>query len=284
MKQILKTELDLKDLAKGLNHDYNNASPFPHCVIDDLINPSLLKKVAKEFQINNTNQIRFNNPNERKLASSDWDDFGKSTKALIKYLNGSNFIKFLELLTGIDGLIADDYLEGGGLHQINRGGYLKIHADFNKHSITNLDRRLNVLLFLNEKWLPEWGGDFEIWSKDAQSCAKKVAPVFNRIVIFSTTDFSYHGHPDPLNCPKGVFRRSIALYYYTTGRPDNEIRSGFKYHSTLFVKRNNKHQDLIMFFYNFLKKMHPKQILRSILPGHLIDLISTKRRKNNDVE
>jgi hypothetical protein len=44
------------------------------------------------------------------------------------------------------------------------------------------------------------------------------------MVIFSTTDFSYHGHPEPLNCPDNRSRRSLALYYYTNGRPASEVR------------------------------------------------------------
>tara|TARA_Y100000590_G_scaffold372092_1_gene434929 strand:- start:300 stop:1151 length:852 start_codon:yes stop_codon:yes gene_type:complete len=282
LEKITKSELEFYNLAKELNHSYKNEIPFPHCVIDNLINPELLKEISNEFQINKKNLQRFNNPNEKKLASADWDNFGKKTIKLIEHLNGPNFIKFLELLTGIDGLVSDNYLEGGGLHQIDRGGYLKIHADFNKHSITNLDRRLNVLLFLNEKWLSEWGGDFEIWSKDAKRCEKKISPIFNRMVIFSTTDYSYHGHPDPLNCPNEISRKSIALYYYTSGRPSYELRSGFKYHSTLFIKRKNKHQDSMMSFYNFIKKLHPKQILKTILPGPFIDWFVSNRRKNND--
>ena len=279
MKKITRTESELYKLGRELNYNYKNEIPYSHCVIDNLVNPKLLKQIIKEFQINKKNLQEFNNPNEKKLASSDWNDFGKNTKELIKYFNSPNFINFLELLTDIDGLVADDYLEGGGLHQINSGGFLKIHADFNKHSITNLDRRLNVLLFLNEKWLKEWGGDFEIWSKDAKCCEKRISPIFNRMVIFSTTDYSYHGHPDPLNCPEGISRKSMALYYYTSGRPSHEIRSGYKYHSTLFVKRKNNDQDAMMFFYNFLKKLHPKQIIKNFLPGRLIDLIVSKRRK-----
>ena len=279
MKKITKTELEFYRLGKELNPNYKKAEPFPHCVIDNLLNSELLKQISKEFKINENNLISFNNPNEKKIASAGLKNFGEKTKELLEYFNGSDFLHFLELLTGINGLISDESLEGGGLHQIERGGYLKIHADFNKHSVTNLDRRLNLLLFLNEKWSQEWGGDFEMWSRDAKYCEKKVIPNFNRMVIFSTTDHSYHGHPDPLNCPIGIYRRSIALYYYTSGRPTSEIRSGLKYHSTLFVKRSKKHQDLKMFIYNMLKNWNPKQMFKFILPGQLVDWIVEKRRK-----
>jgi Rps23 Pro-64 3,4-dihydroxylase Tpa1-like proline 4-hydroxylase len=132
-------------------------------------------------------------------------------------------LRFLEDITGIAHLIPDPYLEGGGFHSIGAGGFLKIHADFNWHAKLNLHRRLNVLLYLNSKWSEDWGGDLELWDQDMTRCVKKITPVINRLVIFSTTDSSFHGHPDPLMCPSDVIRKSIALYYYTAGRPEEEV-------------------------------------------------------------
>jgi Rps23 Pro-64 3,4-dihydroxylase Tpa1-like proline 4-hydroxylase len=146
----------------------------------------------------------------------------------------NRFVNFLEKLTGIEGLITDHTLNGGGLHQILRGGKLDIHADYNYHPITQLDRRLNVLVYLNENWHPGWGGNLELWNKDMSSCEKSIEPFFNRVVIFSTNDDSFHGHPDPLECPETESRKSIALYYYTNGRPESERSAP---HSTLFKRR-----------------------------------------------
>ena len=84
--------------------------------------------------------------------------------------------------------------------------------------------------------MKKWGGKFELWSNDVKNCIKRVTPIFNRMIIFSTTSQSYHGHPSPLNTPKKISRKSIAMYYYTDGRPKHEIEDGLKYHSTLFKK------------------------------------------------
>jgi Rps23 Pro-64 3,4-dihydroxylase Tpa1-like proline 4-hydroxylase len=159
---------------------------------------------------------------------------GKATRLLLYQLNSATFINFLEELTGIDGIIPDPHFVGGGLHQIERGGYLKIHADFNRHKKLSLDRRLNLLIYLNQDWQEEYGGHFEMWDRDMTRCEKKILPLFNRCVIFNTTDFSYHGHPEPLTCPPDRTRRSLALYYYSNGRPAEEIAGG---HSTLFRPR-----------------------------------------------
>jgi len=144
---------------------------------------------------------------------------------LIHLLNSEPFLEFLQNLTGIkEKLVPDPYLEGGGYHQIKSGGFLKVHVDFHKHRDMQLDRRINVLVYLNEDWPEEYGGHFELWERDMSACAVKVAPLFNRLVVFSTTDYSWHGHPDALTCPPDRSRRSLALYYYTNGRPADEIK------------------------------------------------------------
>jgi Rps23 Pro-64 3,4-dihydroxylase Tpa1-like proline 4-hydroxylase len=139
---------------------------------------------------------------------------------------------WLEALTGIEGLIPAPYFGGGGLHQIEPGGFLKIHADFNVHPKLKLDRRLNMLVYLNKDWRDEYGGHLELWDRDLSACRKKILPSFNRTVIFSTTDTSFHGHPHPLTAPVGMSRKSVSLYYYTAGRPEAERSAP---HDTLFI-------------------------------------------------
>jgi Rps23 Pro-64 3,4-dihydroxylase Tpa1-like proline 4-hydroxylase len=146
-------------------------------------------------------------------------------------LNGNPFLGILEKITAIDNLIADPHMFGGGVHQTSPGGYLKIHADFNKHPNFGLDRRLNLLIYLNDNWLPEYGGDLELWAPDMRRCVQKIAPTAGRCVIFQTTTTSFHGHPHPLTCPDDRGRKSIALYYYSNGRPEHE---GSEPHKTLW--------------------------------------------------
>jgi Rps23 Pro-64 3,4-dihydroxylase Tpa1-like proline 4-hydroxylase len=139
---------------------------------------------------------------------------------------------FLEKLTGIAGLIPDPHLRGGGLHEIRQGGALGVHADFNFYKRLNLYRRLNLLIYLNANWAEEWGGHLELWDRTGKQCVQRVAPIFNRAVIFDTSNFSYHGHPHPLQCPPDRSRKSLALYYYTVEAPADEDRAP---HTTLFI-------------------------------------------------
>ena len=221
--QILKRE--------GLH--YKTADPFPHTVVDDFLDAGLLRHVTAEFAaMDRSDWRKSNNANERKLSKEDPRTFGPFTTKVISALNSGPFLEFLERLTGINGLIADPYLRGGGLHEIEAGGKLGVHADFNLYERLKVYRRLNLLVYLNSDWQDAWGGELELWTSDGKTKVKGVAPVFNRAVIFDTSNKSYHGHPHPLGCPEGESRKSIALYYYTTDYPYQEDLAP---HSTLFV-------------------------------------------------
>ena len=226
----------LANIAEKYAEQYQNATPFPHVVIDDFLPPEILETILKEYPAPNEIQWReFANKSESKLASKSEQQMGEMTRFLLYQLNSETFINFLEKLTGIEGLIPDPHFVGGGLHQIKPGGFLKVHVDFNKNTRLKLDRRLNLLLYLNKDWQDEYGGHLQLWNQEMTACEAKILPIFNRCVVFSTTDFSYHGHPDPLTCPEDRTRRSLALYYYSNGRPAEEVKDGS--HSTIFRER-----------------------------------------------
>src|SRR5213078_3889745 len=222
-------------LAEEKREAYAAGHPYPHIVMDDFLPPEVLDSVLAEFpKPQQAEWETFDSPLERKLASNDDSAMGEATRHVLAELNSGPFIDFLERLTGIEGLVPDPHFGGGGLHQIERGGHLKVHADFNRHPRTDLERRLNVLLYLNRDWKPEYGGALELWSRDMKTSEAQILPFFNRCVVFSTTDTSFHGHPEPLTCPEGETRKSIALYYYTKQPPAD---AGGGEHNTLFQAR-----------------------------------------------
>jgi hypothetical protein len=140
---------------------------------------------------------------------------------IIANLNSGGVLRWLEKVTGIDGLIHDPWIAGGGMHMTKPGGYLKIHADFNWNPELKAHRRVNLLLYLNSGWQSEWGGELELWSPDMKRCVRRVAPTLGTMVVFNTSDTSFHGHPRPLACPADRSRKSIAVYYYTAKAPED---------------------------------------------------------------
>jgi Rps23 Pro-64 3,4-dihydroxylase Tpa1-like proline 4-hydroxylase len=237
--------LDLDSLTQTAQSNaaaYSGAVPFPHAVIDRFIDTKTIAQVAREFPGRddqdtwldyNGNDAMGRPLQHRKHHISDEDRLGAVTQRLLYELKSARFLKILSTLTGIEHLIPDALNHGGGLHMNCRGAMLKIHADFSRHPNWHLDRRLNLLLYLNEGWQPRFGGDLELWDADMQACRKRVAPVAGRCVIFSTSSTSFHGHPDPVACSDEVTRKSIALYYYTNSRPSADE----PVHSTLWQAR-----------------------------------------------
>lgn len=221
--------LELEDTALGLPflneeraraagqsyaESYRTAEPFPHIVLDDFVSKDLLRKVIAEFPAPQAG-LTFARAQELKKTQYHPADCAPFTRHLLNELNSQAFLAFLRAMTGIKGLVADPYYVGGGLHETKRGGLLGVHADFNMHPKMKLQRRINLLIYLNEEWDDSFGGHLELWDRGMTACQKKVAPVLGRAVMFNTDLDSYHGHPDPLNCPPEIARRSIATYYYT---------------------------------------------------------------------
>lgn len=242
-------EEQLLALGKKYHQQYVSAEPFPHIVIDNFMDPTLLDKALDAFPTPESFDFyKYENPLEKKLAYDQISKLPSAISDVLVGMNSSIFIRFLEELTGIDGIIPDPYYRGGGIHQIVKGGKLDVHIDFNKHTKLKLDRRLNVLIYLNKNWKEEYGGAFELWTgknvnghHHLEECKAKVYPLFNRFVCFSTSEKSYHGHPEPLTCPDGWSRKSLATYYYTNGR-DDEF-NGTDAHSTTFIKRPSDPDD-----------------------------------------
>jgi Rps23 Pro-64 3,4-dihydroxylase Tpa1-like proline 4-hydroxylase len=218
---------------RELHDRYVAADPFPHIAIDGLFDDADLDAVLADFPSPDAMRwVRFDNPLEKKLGFHHEESVvSDRVRRFLDAMNGFEMLLFLEALTGIEGLIPDPYFGGGGLHQIETGGYLKIHADFNVHPKLHLDRRLNMLIYVNKEWRDAWGGHLELWDASMRECRERIAPLFNRTVIFSTTDTSFHGHPHPLASPPGVTRKSVSLYYYTAGRPESERSAA---HDTIF--------------------------------------------------
>lgn len=196
---------------------YRSAEPFEHIVIDEVLPAETLQQVYAELaKMNAGDWNSYIHFNERKFSNTDVETWGPTLKSVSDAFASDRFVSFLEQVSGFDGLHADVTLDGGGVHRCYRGGFLNVHTDFTAHhTIKNWRRRVNLLLYLNPVWEAEWGGSLELWNRDMTECETKVAPIGNRILLFTTGEHSFHGHPDPLQTPDGVARESLALYYFT---------------------------------------------------------------------
>ncbi|HET6177740.1 MAG TPA: 2OG-Fe(II) oxygenase [Candidatus Sulfotelmatobacter sp.] len=221
-----------------LARHYRENHPCPHILLEDFLEPEVALEMSKEFPEPASNAwTQYKHANENKLGMPKRELFPASLGAVTDELNSPEFVAWVSELTGIPNLMADPMLEGGGLHQSGPGGYLNVHTDFSKHHFhTNWHRRVNLILYLNPGWDEKWGGSIELWERSPEKkmtrCGAKYAPLLNHALIFTTDERSLHGFPDPLTCPEGQSRKSLALYYYTL-EPDEK----FAAHSTDYFAR-----------------------------------------------
>ena len=247
----------LRRHAERLRASYSGAAPFPHAVIDDLFPAGVIQAIASEVpeQMLPSGCVPGAAACYRKASvhfrksELHHESMGPSTRRLFATLRSAPFVRFLETLSGVEGLIPDPGYEGSGVHLTGDGGVLAVHHDFNymlcdvasgvhsgcrrpnPHAAATaqrvqLHRRVNVFVYLNHDWPDAYGGHLELWARNMSRCEARIRPALGRFAVFSSTDFSFHGHPTPLRLPPGRMRRSIAFYYYTTGRPADECEDG----------------------------------------------------------
>ena len=226
----LKWEPELTALAKR----FRDNRPYPHIRLVDFLGTDTAMAMAQEFpHPSSLEWTQYKHTNENKLGMPKRDLFPSTLGAVTDELNSREFVAWLSELTGIPNLIADPMLEGGGLHQSGPGGYLNVHTDFSMHHYHRpWHRRVNLILYLNPDWCEEWGGALELWERGMVRCGAKYPPLLNHALIFATDERSLHGFPDPLTCPEGTWRKSLALYYYTV-----EQDKKFAVHSTDYHAR-----------------------------------------------
>jgi Rps23 Pro-64 3,4-dihydroxylase Tpa1-like proline 4-hydroxylase len=213
----------LSERAESLNREWLSKEPFKYLVADDFLPVEFAEEILSAYPQpevegwDNTTYIH-----QRKKFTKT-RDFPQPIAQFFTLVSEKAFVDVIGQITGIPKLLHDPELVGGGLHQIIRGGFLDVHVDYNYHPRTKLHRRLNLLLYLNKNWKREYEGCLELWDMESKRQLASIEPIFNRAVIFETNEISFHGHPRPLNSPQNVTRKSLAIYYYTAERAENEL-------------------------------------------------------------
>jgi len=207
--------------------------PFPHVVIDDFIDsdklPNILAEVNKLRDVDA--QSKFIDPTSpyefNKYVFNS--NYGAYLGQLFAELNSPGFIKHIERITGANNLICNELsLYGAGIHRVKSKGFVQLHTDFNTYHSKNrrLDRRVNLLIYLNPDWKPNYKGQLCLCDINTNTCVKKIDPILNRCVIFNTTSASIYGMPEPLplNVSHDVVgQQYIAVNYYTQGDANADV-------------------------------------------------------------
>jgi Rps23 Pro-64 3,4-dihydroxylase Tpa1-like proline 4-hydroxylase len=207
------TVSDLDDLVDECRENYRTARPWPHLILDGLIDPTLIA-AAEAQELERALNLEIHRGNRMVKAESP-EVSGNAAKEILDSLLTPQFVSFVEKVTGIPCLIPDPTHAWAGFHVSPPGTSQALHRDFRLHPTNGLFHRVNVLVYLNSDWKEEYGGMLELWSTGKEAFGQQVAPVAGRLVLFETTPYAYHGVPDPVRFPPGRARISLASYYYT---------------------------------------------------------------------
>jgi hypothetical protein len=259
----LKRPVRLPKPAENLHVQYLAGRPFPHLILDGLFSEEAMEDLLHE--IPSLRDDRWVHHEEKRLTKSNLRsavDLGEIGYQHLSFLHSAAFLYLLAELTGIWHMVPDPYLSGGGYHVVPTGGRFDVHADRNVDHNTGLTRRLAMITYLNRNWRPEYGGQLELWSKDASRCEVVVEPLFNRTILFEVGDKNFHG-VRPVE-REGMERKSFAIYFHTVGLPDGKTASP---HNSIYAPT----------FYR--KRPEIKHILRDCIPPILLRVVQKIRGK-----
>jgi len=198
-----------------LRDEVANAQPFPHLVVHDWFDPLLLELVREEFDLYRASNWKlYFDDLQNVRRSATYQGFGPASEIYFAIVNSGWFVDLLAQISGVEDLLPDPQLYGGGLHETRAGGKFGIHRDFDRHVRHGLDNCMVFMTYLNKDWDPAWGASLELWGGEPPHCMRSIPPELGTSVLLLHGPNSFHGHPLPMTTPDGVTRRSVATYYY----------------------------------------------------------------------
>ena len=220
--------------VKGLHDAYAKGEPFEHIIIPNFLDEKFAEIISSEFPETDSTWHVYDTPFEQKLLKSNIGESTPNIKKLINYLNSEEFVNIVSRICGIRGLESDPTLNAGGMHCYKNNGFIDIHLDYTIHPITRKERRISFMLYMSKNWKDEYGGNLQLWNKDLTEFKELKTSMYNVGLFFKTSEDSYHGLPDKINCPPHMSRNVIGLYYLTEPRP--ETLSNPRYNAEMFPK------------------------------------------------
>ena len=235
--------INLKNLNKAFAN-FAIQKPFPYAVVDNFFKNQIAKKLENEFpKYNDKNLHSYKNYCEVKKSSNNWNLFPPLTYEIFRILNSEKITKLVGKKINIKKLLPDFGLNGGGWHMMYKMGKLNPHLDYSMHPKFFAQRKINLIIFLTNKWKNNWGGELSLYEKNHNNdkmqgkLIKKISPKFNRAVFFDTSKTSWHG-VEPIKTKK--VRKSIAVYYLVIPKKNDASTRQRALYSPIKNQINNK--------------------------------------------
>ena len=227
-------------------NDYQSRQPFPYTFQNNILDNKFAKDLQTEIlEIDDNAWDRYQNPFEKKFTLRDKFNFPPNLKRLFDELEMDYFVNKLSKLCG-HSLTIDVTRNFWGVHKYNQGDKLDIHVDAGLHPITKQKKQLTLGIYLSSNWKEEYGCELEIWKGDNAGMnnpiliekVDSIAPLFNRLIIFTCNDMAWHGNPEPVVGPMEAKRIFITISYLSENYSDQNKRM-----KALFIARPDDPED-----------------------------------------
>jgi Rps23 Pro-64 3,4-dihydroxylase Tpa1-like proline 4-hydroxylase len=259
MLECINPRLQLRERISELQKSYSKASPFKHLVIDNFLDEFTSNECRETFWNEKQKWNAYFNPIEIKLTNNTQNQWSPVIQNVFnKIFANKLFLQFLREVTLINNLEFDHLLHGGGLNSHGQGGKLDIHLDYAINPLTFKERKLNLVYYLNKNWDENYGGCLELRDKGGftENNMNKISPIFNRLLIFETTNDSWHGMPTPLTCPKEISRDSMTCHYVC-----NPTKNTTQRYKAKFIKTSQTYNEEYDEWYDKLLCIRPHTII-----------------------
>lgn len=199
--------------------------PVDHIVIDNFLPEKVASTLSEEFSdYESDNWHIYSNAIEEKRTCNIWNMFKKETYNYFRVVFSATVNQAMSEKFKIE--IEPDFgLHGGGQHIHSKMGNLNPHLDYSIHPKIGLERRLNAIYYLTGEYEEEDGGHFGLWENNSPNepgkLLKEYAPIFNRLVLFNTSQNSWHGLSRVYKPKANRLRKSLASYYISNPREDS---------------------------------------------------------------
>lgn len=219
---------------------YKETLPFPHAYQDNFLDLQFATNLQEEIlSIKPEDWDRYENPFEQKNTLRDKFSFPPLLIKLFKHFESEAFVQKLSDICDVS-LILDTTRNFWGVHTYKNGDKLDIHLDADRHPTLGYKKKITLGLYLSANWKEEYGCELEIWKGDQKSIQEKIrciSPIFNRLVLFTCNDVSWHGNPEPCISPPDSTRIFVTISYLSDETSSsNRVKA-------LFVKRPHDPDD-----------------------------------------
>lgn len=194
-------------IDKGINTRFT--------AIDDLLPEEIAGKIYESFPPPEDMRL-LDSFREKKYTSKSLEKFDPLIADITFAFQDEKIVKKVAELTGIRDAIGDPHLYAGGISAMVKGHFLNPHLD-NSHDYEQKNYRvLNLLYYVSPNWKAENGGNLELWNEEV-SAAVEIPSLFNRLVLMSTNDKSWHSvneiKTDDVRC-------CVSNYYFSPHSPN----------------------------------------------------------------